>query len=83
VLKATPEALFSSLSLPLEPEPALSVSSLAFSLLAVQLKVPWMSPLLFFFFSSSHDFSISAVLETSKAPSTLSSEGNSTLRNPS
>jgi hypothetical protein len=35
-LKATPEALFSSLSSLEEPEDALSVSSLAFSLLEVQ-----------------------------------------------
>jgi hypothetical protein len=86
-LKTRPAALFSSSSLPstlpeLEVEP--SVSSLACSLLAVQVKTPsilpsppWLRGAAFF--SSSQDFSMLAVLETSKAPLTLSISGKSTL----
>lgn len=74
------------LELPLLPElPPAVLPVLAFSLLEVQVNLPWMTPLPpwepgALFFSSVQESSMSWVEESSKVPLTSSSLGISTLQ---
>lgn len=77
----TPDAASFLVLPPLVPEP---VSELALALLLVQEKVPWIWPLPpsrpeAFFLNSAQDDSMSAVLETSKAPLTSLRAGKAAL----